>query len=119
MLLSSVAHALLGWPTMRTGLQDAGAPADLVGALAAGWYFGSAAMAAFGAVVLVCGMRLRRDDRSGATVVFLIAACYVIFGLAGFFLRHFNPHFLLFIATGALAGLPLLGNQDRGSGGSR
>lgn len=109
MLLSSVAHGALGWPAMRAELERAGAGDDLTGALSAGWYFGTAAMAAFGVIVVICGLRLRRADRSGTPVVLAVAACYLVFGLWAFLLHDFNPHFLLFVATGLLAGIPALG----------
>jgi len=108
MALSSIAHAALGWPAMRSALQEAAAPADLIGSLAAGWLFGSVAMAAFGVVTLICGARLRRDDRSGVAIILVIAAGYLLFGLAAFITHDFNTHFLLFVATGLLAGLPAL-----------
>ena len=109
MLLSSLAHGLVGWPMMRGLLRDGGAGEDLIGALAVGWYFGSVAMVAFGSIAIVAALRLRRGDRSGVAPGRLIALCYVLFGLAAFLSRGFNPHFLLFVATGLLAGLPLSG----------
>jgi len=109
MLLSAGAHAGLGWPVMKSALRDAGAPADLTGALAAGWLFGSVAMAVFGIITLMCGARLKRADRSGVAVIMVIAAGYLLFGLAAFITHDFNPHFLLFVVTGLLAGLPVLG----------
>lgn len=109
MLLSSVAHGGLGWPAMRAELGSTTAPADLVQGLGAGWYFGTASMAAFGSIVLFCGLRMRRGDLSGVPVVGIVAVCYVVFGLLATLLVHLNAHFALFVATGLLAGLPLLG----------
>jgi hypothetical protein len=108
MLLSALAHGLLGWPVMRGELAKLGAPADLVGGLAAGWLFGSAAMATFGVTVILAALRLRRGDRSGAFALRAIAACYVVFGLAAFVARGFEPFFLNFVAAGALAGMPVV-----------
>jgi hypothetical protein len=109
MEVSSIAHAGLGWPMMARALRDAGLDADLTGALAAGWIFGSVAMLGFGGIVLQAGVRMRRGDPSGIPAVRIIAAAYVLFGAGAFVLRDFNPHFLLFVGTGLLAGLPLLG----------
>ena len=118
MMLSALAHGGLGWPSMRTALESAGAGDDLVGALAAGWYFGSVAMAVFGAIVFTSGLRLRRGDSSGVLPVRLIATGYVLFGLAAFAARHFIPHFLLFVLTGLLAGIPVLRTPPQGSASS-
>jgi len=106
MLLSALAHAFIGWPSVREALQAAGNPEELVSGLAAGWFFGTASMATFGAIVLSAGRRLRRGDRSALGSVRWIATCYLVFGLAAYVLRGFAPHFLLFVGTGVLAGIP-------------
>jgi hypothetical protein len=113
MVLSAAAHGMLGWPAMRQALLQTGAGADLVGALGAGWHFGTASMAAFGAIVIVSASRLRRGDPSGAVFVKAVAACYVIFGTATFVVRGYNPHFLLFVLTGVLAWLPVAALKSR------
>lgn len=110
-VLSSIAHAALGWPAMNAELARAGAGPDLVEGLEAGWLFGSVAMAGFGCVLLSGALRLRRGDLSGRTSILIVAACDVVFGLAACFMRGFNPHFLLFVITGLLAGIPVLVNK--------
>ena len=100
LILSAGAHAFLGWPAMSDALAEVGAGADLSGALAVGWYFGSMAMLVFGLVVL--GVTIRRGDRRA---VRFIALGYLAFGLTAWLLRDLNPHFLLFIVTGVLLAL--------------
>ncbi len=116
-ILSSAAHSALGWPEIRRGLTELRVDEDLAGAIAAGWYFGSAAMAAFGLMLIAFGMRLRRGDASALLPVRIIAACYLVFGLAALIIRK-NPHFLLFVATGLMAGLPTW-RGGRGHGADR
>jgi hypothetical protein len=108
MMLSALAHTVLGWSLMRRELIGAGAGDELIEGLGAGWHFGGAAMAAFGLIVLNAGLRLRRLDGSGVVSARVIGACYVMFGLLFFFLRHFNVHFLLFVGTGVLTLAPVL-----------
>jgi len=110
MLLSSLAHGLLGWPAMRGELAKVGAATDLAGALGAGWLFGSASMVAFGAIVIVAALRLRRGDRSGVFALRAIAASYLAFGAAAFVARGFEPFFLNFVVIGALAAAPAFGS---------
>jgi hypothetical protein len=110
MLLSSLMHGLLGWPVMRGELAKVGASAELVGLLAAGWLLGSAAMVAFGAIVIVAALRLRRGDRSGVFALRAIAACYLLFGTAAFVAQGFEPFFLNFVVIGALAAAPAFGS---------
>ena len=100
-LISALAHAFLGWPAMAEALDDvitddAGA-VDLLGALAVGWYFGSMAMVVFALIVL--RMALRDADTCAGR---FIAVGYLVFGLAAWLARDFNPHFLIFVAIGAL-----------------
>lgn len=116
MMLSSLPHGGLAWPALRGRLVEAGAEESLIGALGAGWAFGTAAMVAFGIVVVLCGLRLKRGDPSGLAVVRVIAACYLAFGIGAFFVRHMNPHFLFFIATGVLAGAPVMGHRAKPGG---
>jgi len=113
MVISSAAHAFLGWPPLRGELRTAGLAGNLIGALAVGWYFGSVSMLAFGAITLRSGRLLRKGDRSGVAPVRMIAASYLIFGLAAFLSRNFNPHFLVFIFTGLLAGIPVLSEDHK------
>ena len=108
MVLSSAAHSLMGWPAMRAGLEKAAAPEELVGGLAAGWFFGGMAMLAFGVINVWFGLRLARGDRSGVPAIAVISTAYIVFGLCGYVLRDFNSHFLFFMLTGVLAGAPLI-----------
>jgi hypothetical protein len=119
MVLSAVAHGPLGWRSLGAELARVGVPADLSGALAVGWWFGSAMMLACGGIALVAGARLRRGDRSGVVPVLIVAAAYVGFGAAAYVARDFAPFFFLFIVTGLLAGLPVLGRTSVRSGGDR
>ena len=100
LVLSAVAHAFLGWPAMSGALDNIGAGDSLTGALAAGWYYGSMAMLVFGLVVLQIAIR----DGDACPVRF-IALGYLVFGLAAWLARDLNPHFLLFVAIGALLAL--------------
>lgn len=105
LLASAAAHALAGWPPFRESLTGAGVEADEVGALAAGWYFGSAAMLAFGLLVLQQARRRLRSQRVDGGPLWIVALAYVAFGAAAFALRGGNPHFLGFVATGCLTAL--------------
>lgn len=89
---------------MRAALDDAGAGAPLVGALAAGWLFGSVSMLAFGCIVLSDGLDAARGRPVATRPLWIIAAAYLLFGIAALVARGANPHFLLFVVTGLLVG---------------
>lgn len=118
MIVSAAAHGAGGGPQVRAEMAAAGAPADLIAGVTAGWHFGTAAMAAFGIILLVAATRLRRGDRSGMVPALAVAACYLVFGFAAFLLSGFKPFFLMFVATGLLAGAPWIGlPRPAGTGG--
>jgi len=118
LLASAGAHAFLGWPPFRALLAEAGVDASVAGALAAGWYFGSAAMACFGAIALHQAWRRARRRPVARGPLWVIAVVYLVYGTSAYALRELNPHFLLFVVTGSLVGcFALLCPEDRAQGG--
>ncbi len=104
LVTSAGTHAFLGWPPFRELLGDAGVDADVIAALSVGWYFGSVAMLAFGAIVLLAAAHALRGERAATGSLWVIAGAYTAFGATVYVIRDFNPHFLLFVATGLLVG---------------
>lgn len=120
LFLSAFAHALLGWPEVAKTLRGAGLAADFVAGQAAGWFFGSLAMAVFGVLTLTSLARFRRgrDPMRGAMTT--VGLAYCLFGSVAFVLRDFELHFLGFLTIGALElayALRLPGAQP-GAGGA-
>jgi hypothetical protein len=97
---SGLAHAFLGWGQFASALEASAVPDAVVGALAVGWYFGSTAMIAFAAIALAAALRRRA---SASLLLGIIGGTYVLFGLAAYLSRDFNPHFLGFVGIGVLA----------------
>jgi hypothetical protein len=121
-LASACAHGFLGWPLFRGRLQTAGVEPDVVAALAAGWYSGSASMLAFGGIVLQQAVRQPTGMAVQPGPLWVVAAAYLAFGSLAFVLRDLNPHFLAFVVTGVLVGWfnhlscrdsPSLGQESR------
>lgn len=108
LLAASVAH-LQGWRQFDAALE--GVEPGPLGGLHVGWVWGSVAFAAFGAIVVAAavGWRRGRDPRPAAVPV---ALALLAFGLWAYLTREFNPHFLGFVAMGALVGAPLLGRIE-------
>jgi hypothetical protein len=100
---SGAAHGLMGWPEVVALLQPYSLPEDLLAGLAAGWYFGSACMICFGCITAHATRQVRRGVSSPA--LWPLGLLYLTFGTAAFVLRNMDPHFLLFILTGALTTL--------------
>ncbi len=102
LIASAFAHAVLGWPPFQSTLEQAGVDADVTAALEVGWYFGSVAMLAFGAIVFLAALRAIRGQRAATGSLWIIGASYTVYGLVAYVARDFNPHFLLFVVTGLL-----------------
>lgn len=102
LLLSSAAHAFLGWPAVSAAIKTTNATAELTTDLMVGWMFGSVAMLTFGLIVLLFGLRLWRGCEADRRPVMVIAACYFGFGLAAFAWTHYDPHFVGFMVIGAI-----------------
>lgn len=109
--LSAFAHAFLGWPALRPELEGRVDP-DVVGALGAGWHFGSVAMAAFGAIGILCALRMLRGETAFRLPPAVIGLAYILFGGGALVARGVNTHFLAFVLLGAL----LLGGAVAGRG---
>lgn len=114
--LSSIAHAFLGWPALRPALDAAEVAPEVVGALAVGWYFGSLSMLVFGIIVLWTAVQVARRGDAPTGPALAIAVAYLAFGLVTYLTRDFNPHFLLFVVTGALVGAFCLWGRGARSG---
>jgi len=109
LLLSSLAHALLGWPPIRAELEQAGVDGNLIGAIAVGWYFGSVAMAAFGVIVLLSWREMGHQTGMGRAAAATVSVTYLVFGVLALLLRSLNPHFIIaFVLPGLLLGAPVV-----------
>lgn len=51
LLLSAIAHAILGWPPIRADLLEDGVAPGLVGGSAVGWYFAGVAFVVPGLIL--------------------------------------------------------------------
>ena len=100
-MLLALPHALLGWPAMAQQLLASSVSPDIVAGLAVGWYFGSVAMVALGAVVLAAASHVASQTWAYRSAWF-VGLAYIVFGLGAIVLRSGRPQFLSFVALGAL-----------------
>jgi hypothetical protein len=100
LVLSAFAHSLAGGAQLRSELAAAAVPADLFQGVMIGWYFGGAAMFAFG---LVVGHAFLGAEPAGSTVpALLIGTVYLVFGFCALALSSLDPFFLVFVVPGLL-----------------
>jgi hypothetical protein len=98
---SAIPHALLGWPPFAELLGAANVDANAIGGIAASWYFGSAAMLALGAIVVLGWRDARASGDFGWRAALVVGAVYGAFGAVALALRG-KAHFLSFLAIGAI-----------------
>jgi hypothetical protein len=102
MILSSFAHAFLGWKALGAQLAATNAPADLIGGLRIGWEFGGAAMLTFGIIAAMIFSRRLRGLAVDVWPALAIGVFYVLIGVWALVASHFNPFFMVLIVPGAM-----------------
>lgn len=102
LLLSSVAHGVLGGAALREELGAAAVPAELQEAVGLGWSLGSVAMAVFGLVGLATFGRWLRGGRPDPLPARLVGGAYILYGLWAWASSGWEPFFLNFPVTGLL-----------------
>jgi len=107
LVLSSIAHSLMGWPALASELGGTNAPAELVRGIQAGWQFAGLSMLVFGATTIATF----RARLAGLAVpmfqVAFIAVAYIGYGAWALYISNFDPFFLVFVVPGALLALAL------------
>ena len=116
LLLSSAAHSLLGWKQLRSELESARIPSDLVFSVAIGWHFGGVAMLAFGCLVIWLFVKRLKGVTTPSFPALVVALAYLAFGTWAFILSKLNPFFFVFIVPGVLLALALCPPLKRGAG---
>lgn len=98
-LVSSAAHSFGGWQGIGAELAKTNAPPDLVTGLAAGWYFGGAAMLIIGVTVILQFLEVRRNPSTSLRATQAAGLVYLAFGFGVLAMTH-EPFAALFIVPG-------------------
>lgn len=102
LVLSSVAHTLMGWPGIRAELARSAASPDLMQGMQMAWYFGGMAMLVFGAIVIALFRAAQHGRPLPPLVVPAIGAGYLAFGLFELVATGYQPFTAIFIVPGLL-----------------
>lgn len=84
MLFAAFTTTTVSVPHLREDLQEINVRPTLLGAVMMGLHFGSIAMFGFAALVLVLAFRALRTAGTDRLLIAIIAAVYLLFGIAGF-----------------------------------
>ena len=101
---AAVVSAAIAVPHLRGDMVEIHVRPTLLGAVSLGLHFGTFAMFGF-ALVVVAAVQASQGATPSRPLLAIIAAVYVTFGLAAFFLRRGNAHSLGYVLMGVLIGL--------------
>jgi hypothetical protein len=101
MVLSGVAHSVLGWPALQQTLDTTNIPDDVRRGLAVPWHFAGMAMVLSGVLAVMTVLRMRGGAVTAWPAV-VVAGAWMLFGLWGLIALKRDPTFLMFILPGAL-----------------
>ena len=107
LIVSSGAHSILGWRSLRDELAAAHVPADLMLGLQIGWQFGGAAMLMLGVVFVIFRQRLRGTN-TPLLLAQAVAVTYLVFGAWALGASGGNLFFLVFLIPGAFLAMASL-----------
>lgn len=102
LLLSSVAHSLMGWPELRIQLEVAGVIPDLMRGLQVSWQFGGMAMFTFGLILLKVFSDALRGKPFQPDAARIVGSVYVFFGVWAIVFIERNPFYLVFVVPGVM-----------------
>jgi hypothetical protein len=84
---------------------------DLADVVDLAWVFMSMGFLTFGAILITCGIQMRKKNYAGRVFAGWAAACLTVFSAGAMIRFGFNLHFLYFLIVGVVAGLACLPHQ--------
>ncbi|HVN40653.1 MAG TPA: hypothetical protein VMW19_21005 [Myxococcota bacterium] len=100
--LGAFGHGLVGVVPVRQAFEVIALPADIMRVFWIVWYFVSACMLAFGALLAWAWPRLEAGASSRSGAALAIGVLYTVTGVASYLYTAGDPFWLLFVAQGAL-----------------
>lgn len=104
---AAVVNAVVAVPHLRGDMAEIQVRPTLLGAVSLGLCFGTFAMFGFALLVLVAAVQASRGATPSRPILAIVAAVYVTFGLAAFFLWRGSAHALGYVLMGVLVGLAI------------
>ena len=111
LILSAVAHSVMGWQALSAELAKSQAPADLVLGLKIGWHFAGMAMVAFGLIAISIFRHAMRGESPSMIPIFVMSIAYFMFGVYALVVSKFDPFAFIFIVPAALLGAAATGRR--------
>lgn len=116
-LASALLHGAVNVPHLRGDMLEIGVRSSLVGAISLVLYFSVVAMFAFAGLVLAGGVASLVGRAPHRAALWLVAGCYIAFGIVAYALVDANAHFLGYAGMGLVVALgALLTPRNAGAG---
>lgn len=100
-----------GFRMIHAEAAKAGVTGELAEVVDLAWVFMSMGFLTFGAILVTCGLQMRKRNYGGRSLAGWAAAGLTLFSVWAMIRFGFNFHFLYFLVVGMLAGLACLPDQ--------
>jgi hypothetical protein len=87
---------------------SANVPAQLAEIIDLAWVFMSMGMLTFAAILITCGLQMRKKNYGGRVFAGWAAVCLILFSGGSIIHFGYDSHFLFFLIVGALAAIACL-----------
>lgn len=100
-----------GFRVIHGEIAKANVTGDLANAVDLAWVFMSMGFLSFGAILITCGLQMRKKNYGGRAAACWVAACLTLFSGGAMMHFGFNTHFLYFLIVGVLAAIGCFPDQ--------
>ena len=97
-----------GFPVIHGEIAKATATGHLADVVDLAWVFMSMGLLTFGAILITCGLQMRKRNYGGKAMAGWVAVCLTLFSGGAMIRFGFNWHFLYFLIVGVTAALACL-----------
>jgi hypothetical protein len=104
-----------GLPVIHGEIAKANVVGDLAEVVDLAWVFMSMGFLTFGAILITCGLQMRKRNYGGRMFAGWAAACLTLFSAGAMIRFGFNWHFLYFLIVGVVAALACLPDKRTAS----
>ena len=100
-----------GFPVIHGEIAKANVIGNLAKVVDLAWVFMSMGFVTFGAILITCGLQMRRKNYGGRAMAGWVAGCLTLFSAGAMIRFGFDFHFLYFLIVGVVAAFACLPDQ--------
>ena len=100
-----------GFPVIHGEIAKANVIGNLAEVVDLAWVFMSMGFVTFGAILITCGLQMRRKNYGGRAMAGWAAGCLTLFSAGAMIRFGFDSHFLYFLIVGVVAAFACVPDQ--------